>query len=86
MRFITKLLLGALLIALIPAAASAATVIDEDLNLASDASSFTEVALGTDHQVLWGFDYSGIVGPAPNTGDASTIGVRVTRQSDSGCG
>ena len=56
MRFITKLLLGALLIALIPAAASAATVIDEDLNLASDASSFTEVALGTDHQVLWGFD------------------------------
>ncbi len=83
MKFISSLVLGALLIALIPAAASAATLIDEDLNAAGDAASFTEVDgfdpnAGIDSQVIWGFDYSGIVGPAPSQGDASTTGVRVT--------
>lgn len=89
MKFVSRLVLGVLLIALIPAAASAATLIDENLNAAGDAASFTEVDgfdpnAGVDSQVIWGFDYSAVdggvggLGPAPNTGDGSTIGVRVT--------
>jgi len=78
MRSVSRLVLGALLIALIPAIPSAlGALIDENLNMASDAASFTEVALGTDHLVTWGFDYSGIVGSAPSQGDASTTGVKV---------
>ncbi len=83
MKFICSLVLGVLLIALIPAAASAATLIDEDLNSAGDAASFTEVDgfdpnVGVDSQVIFGFDYSGIVGSAPSQGDASTTGVKIT--------
>lgn len=51
-------------------------LIDDDLNVDSSAN-YDEVALGDDHIVDWAFDYSGIVGSAPNTGDASTTGVRV---------
>jgi len=79
MKLVTRLVLGALLIALIPMTPSAlgTIVIDEDLNAVGDAASFTEVALGADHLVTWGFDYSGIVGSAPSQGDASTTGVKV---------
>ena len=56
---------------------TSAALIDEDLNSAGDAANFTEVALGTDHIVDFGFDYGAIVGPAPNTTDASTTGVRI---------
>ena len=66
------------------ASASAQVIIDDDLNDVGDSASYTEVALGTDHEVIWGFDYSGIVGPAPNTTDASTTGVRITANRTAG--
>ncbi len=56
---------------------SAAIIINDDLN-ADTSANYTEVALGADHAVTFAFDYSGIVGSAPNTGDASTTGVLIT--------
>ena len=51
--------------------------IEDDLNSVAAATNYTEVALGTDHEVIFGFDYGGITGPAPNTTDASTTGVLI---------
>lgn len=70
--------LGVLAIGLCFVADSSAALVSDDLNTAASAANFTEVALGADHEVIWGFDYSGIVGSAPNTTDASTSGVRIT--------
>jgi hypothetical protein len=69
--------LGVLALGMTFVAASSAALIDDDLNVDTSAS-YSEVALGADHQVLWAYDYSGTVGSAPNTTDASTIGVRIT--------
>jgi len=53
-------------------------MIDDDLNTDTSAD-YDEVALGADHAVTFGYDYSvllgGTLGPAPNTTDASTTGV-----------
>ncbi len=69
--------LGVLAIGLCFVADASAALIDDDLNSAGDSANYTEVALGSDHIVDFGFDYGSIVGPAPGTTDASTTGVRI---------
>ena len=76
--------LGVLAIGLCFVADASAALIDDDLNSAGDSANYTEVALGTDHIVDFGFDYSGIVGPAPGTTDASTTGVRIRANRTAG--
>jgi hypothetical protein len=57
--------------------AQAVTIIDDDLNT-DTSGDYSLVSLGTDGTVTFEYDYSGIVGPAPRTTDASTKGIRFT--------
>jgi len=77
--------LGVLAIGLSFVAGASAQLVDDDLNTAASAGSFTEVALGADHEVIWAYDYSADgIAPAPNTTDASTLGVRITANRTAG--